>query len=414
MTTVAERVIAGLSTERLGRIDSLLQQRYIEPGKIAGALTLVARRGEIAHFFALGEMDAERGKPMRQDTIFRIYSMSKPITSVALMTLYEEGHFQLDQPVHDFIPAWSELGVWRTGAHPNFTTTHPVRPMTVRDLLSHQSGLTYGFHLRHPVDAAYRALAIMNRPGDLALPDDTLAETAAKLAEVPLLFSPGTAWNYSVSTDMCGYLVEVISGNAFDAYLQDRLFGPLGMVDTGFHVPDEKLDRFAACYAPTPEGGRELQDDPETSAYRRPPRLLSGGSGLVSTADDYFRFCQMLLHGGELDGARILSRKTIDLMTLNHLPGGQDLAAVAPPGLFSEAAMAGTGFGLGFSVLFDLSRAQITGSVGQYAWGGAASTAFWIDPVEEVVVVFLTQLRPSSTYPFRRELQVLVNAALVD
>ena len=359
-------------------------------------------------------MDAERGKPMRQDTIFRIYSMSKPITSVALMTLYEEGHFQLDQPVHDFIPAWSDLGVWRAGAHPAFTTTHPVRPMTVRDLLSHQSGLTYGFHLRHPVDAAYRALAIMNRAGDLALPDDTLAETAAKLAEVPLLFSPGTAWNYSVSTDMCGYLVEVISGRAFDVYLQERLFGPLGMVDTGFHVLDEKLDRFAACYVPTPQGGRELQDDPETSAYRRPPRLLSGGSGLVSTADDYFRFCQMLLHGGALDGARILSRKTIELMTLNHLPGGQDLAAVAPPGLFSEAAMAGTGFGLGFSVLFDRSRAQITGSVGQYAWGGAASTAFWIDPVEEVVVVFLTQLRPSSTYPFRRELQVLVNAALVD
>ena len=414
MSTVTQHAIAGLSIERLRRIDQLLQQRYIDPGKIAGALTLVARRGEIAHFSALGAMDAERGKPMRQDTIFRIYSMSKPITSVALMMLYEEGHFQLDQPVHDFIPSWSELSVWRAGAHPNFATRHPDRPMTVRDLLSHQSGLTYGFHLRHPVDAAYRALAIGNRAGDLATPDDSLEEMVAKLAQVPLLFSPGTGWNYSVSTDICGYLVQQIGGQPFDAFLQDRVFAPLGMVDTGFHVPETKQDRFAACYAPTPKGGFTLEDDPETSAYRHAPRLLSGGGGLVSTADDYFRFSQMLLNGGELDGVRLLSRKTIELMTLNHLPDGQDLAALAPPGLFSEAAMVGTGFGLGFSVLLDRSRAQIPGSVGQYAWGGAASTAFWVDPVEEIVLGFLTQVLPSITSPFRRELQVLVNAAFID
>ena len=414
MTTVAARVVAGLSTERLQQIDSHLERRYLDAGKIAGALTLVARRGEIAHLSSLGLMDAERGKPMQDDTIFRIYSMSKPITSVALMSLYEEGRFQLDQPVHDFIPAWEGLGVWQSGAHPAFVTRNPERAMTVRDLLSHQSGLTYSFHQRHPIDAAYRELGIMNRADDLSLPDVTLAETAAMLAEIPLLFSPGSAWNYSISTDMCGYLVEVLSGQSFDDYLHDRLFGPLEMPDTGFHVPDDQLDRFAACYEPSDTDGYTLQDDPATSAYRRPPRLLSGGGGMVSTAGDYFRFCQMLLNGGELDGARILSRKTIELMTQNHLPGGQDLAALAPPGLFSEAAMVGTGFGLGFSVLLDLSRAQIAGSVGQYAWGGAASTAFWIDPVEEVVVVFMTQLRPSSTYPFRRELQVLVNAAVVD
>jgi len=413
MAVGSDQVTAGLLTERLGRIDSLLQQRYLDPGKLAGVVTLVARRGEIAHFSALGEMDSERAKPMELDTIARIYSMSKPITSVALMTLYEEGQFQLDQPVSDFIPAWSELGVWRMGTHPNWVTTTPERPMTVRDLLSHQAGLTYSFQLRHPVDAAYRDLGILNRAEDLALPDETLAEAAAKLVQVPLLFSPGTAWNYSVATDICGYLVELISGQAFDAFLDTRIFAPLGMEDTGFHVPDAKLDRFAACYSPTAEGGRVLQDDPETSAYRQPPRLLSGGAGLVSTATDYFRFCQMLLNGGELDGARVLSRKTIDLMTQNHLPPGASLATAVPPGVYGEPTQAGSGFGLGFSVLSDLSRAQIVGSVGQYAWAGAASTQFWIDPVEEVVVVFLTQLLYGA-YPIQRELQVLVNAAFAD
>jgi CubicO group peptidase (beta-lactamase class C family) len=208
-------------------------------------------------------------------------------------------------------------------------------------------------------------------------------------------------------------LVELISGQSFDAYLDARIFGPLGMEDTGFHVPDAKLDRFAACYSPTAEGGRVLQDDPETSAYRNPPRLLSGGAGLVSTADDYFRFCQMLLNGGELNGERILSRKTIELMTQSHLPPGSNLAAALPPGVYGEPIQSGTGFGLGFSVLSDLSRAQIVGSVGQYAWAGAASTQFWIDPVEEVVVVFLTQLLYGAN-PIQRELQVLVNAAFVD
>ncbi len=413
MSSISDGVTAGFSTERLARIDALLKQRYLDAGKLAGVVTLVARRGEIAHFSALGEMDAERGKPMTTDTIVRIYSMSKPITSVALMTLYEEGHFQLDQPVQDFIPAWSDLGVWRMGAHPNWVTTPLARPMTVRDLLSHQAGLTYSFQFRHPVDAAYRDLAILNRAEDLALPDETLAESAAKLAQVPLLFSPGTSWNYSIATDICGYLVELISGQSFDAYLDSRIFGPLGMVDTGFHVPDTKLERFAACYSPTADGGQVLQDDPETSAYRKQPRLLSGGAGLVSTADDYFRFCQMLLNGGALTGERILSRKTIELMTQSHLPPGTSLATAVPPGVYGEPIQSGTGFGLGFSVLSDLSRAQIIGSVNQYAWAGAASTQFWIDPVEEVVVIFLTQLLYGA-YPIQRQLQVLVNAAFDD
>jgi CubicO group peptidase (beta-lactamase class C family) len=286
--------------------------------------------------------------------------------------------------------------------------------MTIRDLLSHQSGLTYGFHFRNSVDEAYRRLGIMGSGTGLSPAEAPLADSIEKLAKVPLLFSPGTAWNYSISTDVCGYLVEVISGKSFDQFLQDRVFGPLGMVDTGFDVPDEKIDRFAACYAPKPGGGRVLQDDPMVSSYRKPPVLLSGGGGLVSTARDYFRFAQMLCNRGVLDGQRMLSRKTIELMTTNHLPNGADLLAMSPPGQFSEAATAGTGFGLGFSVLLDLARAQIAGSPGQFAWGGAASTAFWIDPVEEVVLVFMTQLLPSSTYPFRRELQVLVNGAIQD
>ncbi|MBI5947276.1 MAG: beta-lactamase family protein [Chloroflexi bacterium] len=416
--------IAGMSTDRLKRIDSFLDQRYLQSGRYPGALTLISRKGETAHCSAQGLMDAERGKPVREDTIFRIYSMSKPITSVALMMLYEEGAFQLDDPVHKFIPAWERLGVWVAGAWPNFVTKAPERAMSMRDVLSHQTGLTYGFHVRNSVDAAYRQLGIMERPGSTVLgpareaaadaEEEPLAAHIEKLAKLPLLFTPGTAWNYSISTDVCGYLVEVLSGKPFDVFLQERIFGPLGMVDSGFSVPDGKLERFAACYAAAPGGKRVLQDDPQTSVYRKPAKLFSGGGGLVSTAGDYLRFCRMLLGGGQLDGVRLLSRKTVDLMTTNHLAGGQDLAAVAPPGQFSEAVMSGTGFGLGFSVLLDQRLAQISGSPGQFAWGGAASTAFWIDPREELIVIFMTQLLPSSTYPVRRELQALVNSAIVD
>ena len=398
----------GLSADRLQRIDRFLTEKYVDAGKIPSALTLVARRGEIGHFSALGLMDSERGKPVRKDTIYRIYSMTKPITTVALMMLYEEGRFQLNDPVGEFLPEWSDVEVWVSGEHPDFKTRPPDRAMTIRDLLSHQSGLTYGFTDDNPVDRAYPNLIqrqTFDRP---------LAEWSTILAGLPLLYSPGTAWNYSVSTDLCGYLVEVISGQKFDAFLKERILGPLGMVDTAFYVPDDRLDRFAACYAPTAENGFVLQDDPETSPYRKTPMLLSGGGGMVSTAPDYFRLCQMLLNGGELDGQRILSRKTIELMTTNHLPDGKSLAEFAIPGRWSEATLGGIGFGLGFSVVLEPSASQIVGSAGQYAWGGAASTAFWIDPVEEVIVVFMTQLIPGNDYPLRRELQVLVNAAIDD
>lgn len=399
----------GLSSQRLQRIGTRLQQRYIDTGKVAGTLTLVARRGQIAYFEPQGYLELEQQRPMQRDTIFRIYSMSKPITTVGLMMLYEQGLFQMDDPVHTFIPAWKDLQVYRTGNHPNFVTVPPARPMTVRDLLTHTSGLTYGFMERSNVDAAYRKLGV----GDRSKPGNTLQTMVDSLAQLPLEFSPGTRWNYSVSTDVLGYLVEVIAGQPFDQYLHDHILQPLGMDDTGFTVGEAQLTRFACNYLRQPDGSIQLIDSPEHSEYRQ-QTLFSGGGGLVSTATDYFRFTRMLLNGGELDGVRLLGRKTIELMTMNHLPDGQDLTQMALPGGFSESAYAGVGFGLGFSVMLDPARTQIVGSTGEYAWGGAASTAFWIDPVEDMVVIFMTQLMPSSSYPIRRELRTLTYAALID
>jgi CubicO group peptidase (beta-lactamase class C family) len=399
----------GLSSQRLARIGAHLQQRYIDSGRFTGTLTLVARHGQIAYFEPQGHLEVERQRPMQRDTIFRIYSMSKPITSVALMMLYEQGLFQLDDPVHTFIPSWEGLQVYRTGNHPTFVTVPPERPMTIRDLMSHTSGLTYGFMERSNVDAAYRKLRVADR----SKPGNTLQEMVDTLAELPLEFSPGTRWNYSVSTDVLGYLVEVISGQRFDRYLHDHVLQPLAMDDTGFTIREEQLPRFACNYLCQPDGSKQLIDRPQTSEYRQ-QTLFSGGGGLLATATDYLRFTRMLLNGGELDGVRLLGRKTIELMTMNHLPNGQDLTQLALPGGFSESAYAGVGFGLGFSVMLNPAQTQIVGSVGEYAWGGAASTAFWIDPVEDMIVIFMTQLMPSSSYPVRRELRTLTYAAIVD
>ena len=406
MTARAER--AGLSAERLARIDSHLKRSYVDPGKIAGALTAVWRRGELAHLSPVGLMDRERGTPMAEDTIFRIYSMTKPITSVALMMLFEHGLFQLDDPVHRFIPSWRGLRVFVGGNHPQFLTKPCERPMTVRDLLTHTSGLTYGFMESTNVDAAYRKHGIGTFGKTF---DGDLAAMMEALAGLPLEFSPGTAWNYSVSTDVCGHLVELLSGERLDDYLRRHLFEPLGMVDTGFHVPEEKLPRFAACYMRGPGKKTYLMDDPQKSHYRRDPKLLGGGGGLVSTAADYLRFCRMLLGGGSLDGVRILGRKTLELMTRNHLPGGKDLTE-ASIGMFAETTMRGTGFGLGFSVNLDPVASGNAGSAGSYAWGGAASTIFWIDPAEELITIFLTQLFPSRTFNFRGQIQSIVYGAV--
>jgi CubicO group peptidase (beta-lactamase class C family) len=397
----------GFSAERLARIDRFLTEKYVGPGKLPCAQFVLARQGQVVHEIVLGHQDPERGVPLANDTVFRIYSMTKPITCVALMTLVEEGLIALDEPVAKYIPAWKDLGVFSAGTGP-YLTTPAARPMQVVDLLRHTSGLTYGFQNRSNVDAAYRKLKIENMFGDHDL--EGMIEMLAKL---PLEFSPGEAWNYSVSTDVVGYLVQRVAGKPLSQVLAERIFEPLKMVDTGFFVRDDQRSRFAACYDAAPGGKMKLQDDPSTSPYLKPPALESGGGGLVSTAADYLRFTTMLVNGGELDGARILAPKTIRLMASNHLPGDKDLTEVSRS-LFSESTNAGVGFGLGFAVVFDPPKTLIPCSKGEFYWGGAASTAFWIDPMEEVTAVFMTQLLPSSTYPIRRELRTLVYSALME
>jgi CubicO group peptidase (beta-lactamase class C family) len=402
----AERV--GMSAERLARIDRFITAKYLDTGKLPCAQTLVWRRGELVHASALGKADVERGTPLREDAIFRIYSMTKPVTSVAFMMLVEEGLVALDDPVHRYIPEWRGLGVYQAGVDGVYQTKKTDAPMRCIDLLRHTSGLTYGFQNRTNVDAAYRKLKI----GELTT-EGGLEAMMAQLATLPLEFSPGSAWNYSVSTDVLGYLVEKISGLPFDRFLRERIFGPLKMEDTGFFVPEDKRERFTACYALTPSGRTVLQDDAARSIYLADPPLKSGGGGLVGTAADYLRFSRMLLNGGELDGARILSPKTLKLMTMNHLPGGRELVE-SSVSLFSEAVFEGLGFGLGFAMTIDQARTRTPGSLGEYFWGGMASTAFWVDPVEDIAVVFMTQLMPSNSYPIRRELRTLVYAAVTE
>ena len=394
----------GLDSKVIGNIRDYLKEQYVEPGKYLGTLTLVARKGEIAYLDALGFMDRENKKAMQEDAIFSIYSMSKPITSIALMQLYEKSLFRLDDPIHWHIPSWRNLRVYESGLYPNFLTSRPKRHMTIRDLLSHMSGLTYDFMLRTNVDAAYRKTKLQ-ATGDLQAMIDTLAQ-------LPLEFSPGDQWNYSVSTDVCGYLVEHFSGMKLDKYFQKHIFDPLGMQDTGFSCAKEKVDRLASLYQQHPKKGPVLVDPGGAKTARvKKRKMLSGGGGLLSTMSDYYRFCSMLLNQGELDGTRIIGRKTLAMMASNHLPDNKDLTEMSQSA-FSETTYQGVGFGLGFSVILDPVKTQSLTDVGEYGWGGAASTVFWVNPKEEMVVIFLTQLLPSSTYQVRRELRSLVYSAL--
>lgn len=400
-----ESLVSGLSLDRLERISRHFEQNYIQPGKLPGFTALVARHGKIVWREARGLRDVERNLPMERDTVFRIYSMTKPITSIAMMQLYEQGKFLLNDPVHKYIPAWRNLRVYKGGRYPDFKTEPATTTMTIRDLMTHTSGLTYGFTERTEVDAAYRQLKL---DGSSILTLDKLVD---RLADLPLEFSPGTAWNYSVSTDVIGYLVQLLSGQPLDDYFQEHIFKPLGMTETGFQVRPDQQDRFAACYLHQPGDTMKLQDDPQRSKYLKQPRFLSGGGGLVSTIDDYYRFAQALCQGGEYQGQRIIGRKTLEFMRLNHLPGGKDLPALSIGG-FSEAPYAGSGFGLGFSVKTDVAKSATIGSEGEFGWGGLASTSFFVDPVEDMVVIFMTQLMPSSSYPIRQELRALVYGAL--
>lgn len=396
----------GVSAQRLERVVEHLKG-YVDQGRLPGWQLLVARAGRIALQESYGLRDVEAGTPVTDDTVFRIYSMTKPVTSVALMTLYEQGCFQLDDPIGRHIPELAELQVFADGDEHDYTTVPAERPVTVRDLLTHTAGFTYGFMQAHPVDALYRARGI----GGVAS-TGTLADMVRELGELPLLFQPGARWSYSVATDVCGHLIERLSGKPLDAFLRETILDPLGMDDTDFFVREENHERFAACYEREGDGFR-LIDDPATSPFLARPDFLAGGGGLVSTAGDYLRFCQMVLGGGELNGERILGRKTLSLMRMNHLPTGDDLASMGQA-VFSETRYDGIGFGLGWSVVLDPARAQVSGSIGELAWGGLASTCFWIDPDEDLAVIFLTQLVPSSSWPIRRELRALVYQAIVD
>jgi len=428
MIELASPDTVGLCADRLSRIAAHFN-RYVDEGLIPGYLVLIARRGRAAYLHRYGTRDVEACLPVEEDSIFRIYSMTKPITSVGLLMLYERGLLQLDDPASEYIPGFERLEVFESGDAESYLTVPAEREMTIRDLLTHTSGLTYGHMYAHPVDAMYRERDLLGK-------DMSLAEFVDHLKELPLLFSPGTRWNYSVATDVLGHIIEVISGQSLARFFADEILAPLGMADTGFSVSADQVGRFAANYERDGDSFR-LIDKPNESTYLTQPKLFSGGGGLVSTAGDYLRFSQMLLNKGELEGARILGRKTVELMTSNHLPQNFDLTNMdyllysdtrptgvgmglgarynlRRGGMRTQTRHDGVGFGLGGYVLLDPAAAQILGTSGEFGWGGAASTTFWIDPREDMTAIFLTQLMPSSSYPIRRELRVLANQAVID
>lgn len=394
----AEPSEVGLAADRLERIRAVFQQE-IDDGHMVGAVALVARRGKVAYFEALGEMDREAGKPMATDAIFRIASMSKPVTSTAAMILLEEGRFLLDDPVSRFIPGFAEMkvAVVDDPADPDspFTLVPAEREVTIRHLLSHTSGLTYGSFNRGPVGRLYREANLWQDP------EATLADFAAKVATLPLVHQPGTAWEYGVSTDVLGYVVEAASGMPFERFLAERVFRPLGMNDTGFYVPDDKTERLAAHYQLQEDGS--LKPSAAYLDFRKPPALPSGGGGLVSTAADYGRFLQMLLNGGTLDGVRILSRKSVELMTADHTVG-----------LEERGLLGDRGFGLGFALRGELGDSGILGSPGSYGWAGIFNTFFWIDPKEELTAVFMTQVTPFGHLGISDRFRVLAYQAVAD
>ncbi len=391
----------GFDSDRLERVADLLHG-YVDEGRFAGTAVIVGRRGQVAYRDTYGMADIENGRKLEEDTIFRLFSMTKPIASIALMQLVEEGKVLLENPVHRYIPSFKDARVFKSGDAENYETEEPQRPMTIHDILTHMSGLGFSLGV-DTVAEIYRKNGMGLGFRGMALP-----EYCDLLASLPLVFHPGTRWHYGASTDVVGHVVEVVSGMTLDRYLEERVFAPLGMVDTAFWVPPEKQERFAQNYI-----RRDRRLEPFPSAYDKPPKLLSGAGGLVGTIDDYQRFATCLVRGGELDGVRIIGRKTLEYMTMNHLPGGADLQEMGRESP-AEAAMPGVGFGLGFGVVIDPPSQRSNASFGEYLWGGAASTSFWVDPLEELTVVFMTQLFPSGTYPIRPQLRWVVNQALVD
>ncbi|MGY1805759.1 serine hydrolase domain-containing protein [Blastococcus sp. SYSU D00669] len=404
----------GFDPGRLSRLDRRLA-RWVDEGRIPGFLVTVSRHGRLVHVGTAGRRNVEEGLPVEAGTRWRIFSMTKPVTSVAAMMLYEEGAFELNDPIAKWLPEFAEPRVYVAGSAQKPVTQPALEPIRVRHLLTHTSGLTYGFHHAHPCDAMYRAAGHeWGTP-----PGADSAEVCRQWAAIPLVFQPGSEWNYGVSTDVLGRLVEVLSGQPLDEFFEQRIFAPLGMRDTSFGLRDgDEPESLARLYAavPGPPGGAPTGFAPLDAmgaAAHAKPAFLSGGGGLVSTAGDYLRFCELLRRGGDHDGGRLLGPRTIAHMVRNHLPGNQDLESFGRP-LFAETPLRGVGFGLGFSMVIDPVRYGVVSSVGDYSWGGAASTAFYVDPVEDVVVTFYTQLLPSSTLPIRNHLRQLVSQALVD
>ncbi len=392
----------GFDRTRLSRIGSWMQD-HVDAGRLAGLAVQVTRRREVAFSERAGLQDVENEIAVRPDALWRIYSMTKPVTSLAAMMLYEDGAFQLDQPVADFLPDFANLRVWKGDDHALSATETLTRPVTIHDLLTHQSGLVYDDPQGNELE---RALSKAGLGFDKDIP--TLADAVARLTEYPLAFQPGARWFYGLSTDVLGALIETISGMSLGAFFQTRIFDPLGMEDTGFDVPPNQAQRLAVLYQHA-DGGFEKA--PHQNRWARPVTLQSGGAGLVSSMADYQRFADMLLQRGAYEGGHMLGRKTFDLMVANHMGG--DLASRGQAH-FSETTMEGIGFGLGMSVMLDPARAKIIGSPGEFAWGGWASTAFWVDPVEDMTVILMTQLAPSSAHALRRQLRVLSYQALVE
>lgn len=397
----------GLNAKRLAAIPQYFQQNYIDRGKLPCVATLVSRGGEVALEDYSGTTHIGEGEPIGPHTIFRIYSMTKPVTSLAAMMLFEEGKLRLDHEVSRFIPEFADVQVFDGGNREDYTTRAPDRPMTILDLFTHTSGITYGFLMQDEPDAIYRKHKI-------GAPTETLLEMSQRIAKLPLSFSPGTQWGYGHSIDVLGAIVEIVAGQPLDEFFRERIFGPLGMDDTDFWVPENKIDRLMACYNKHPLTGEISMSDAagkESKLYSKRPKLLNAGGGLASTVRDYHRFCLMLMRGGTLDGARIISPKTWEFMRQNHLPDGKTIKEMGDK-TFSEARMEGNGFGLGGSVLTDPVASMQPSSLGNFSWGGLASTFFWIDPEEEMVVIQATQMIPSGTYPIRPQLQQLVYAAV--
>ncbi|MXP15643.1 serine hydrolase [Altererythrobacter confluentis] len=406
MFDVADPAKLGFDADRLSRIEPFLRKVYLDSGRLPMAQLLVARNGQPVHYCSMGNA-REDGAPMRDDALFRIASMTKPVTSIAFMQLVEQCKVAIEDPIGSVLPELADVGIYTGGGgQVGFAPTRPAAPIRFVDLLTHMSGLTYGLQNRTNVDAAYRDASL-----DVARQHHDSDEYLAALARLPLEFSPGERWNYSVSTDVLGIAVERLSGMRLGAYFQQHIFGPLGMVDTGFGVADGQADRLVDAYQYVPGAKPRMIDRGPDSRLNADGKFDSGGGGLIGTIADYHRFTSMLLNGGKLDGARIISPKTLALMTANHLPGGKDLTEISQS-LFSEANNAGTGFGLGFATVIDPARTLIPSSKGEFYWGGAYSTAFFVDPVEQITMVFMTQVYPSSIYPIRRQLKTLIYSAV--